>query len=96
VLQKSALLLLQECKVEVPKHHDISFDDGFDSEELDGEFRRLNFSLAHQQEPFQGHPAKRRKIEAETDILEEIISNLYPLLGSQSVMDLDGSDQVAE
>lgn len=41
-------------------------------------------------------PAKRRKIHSEDGLLQEIISNLYSLLGDQEVMDMDGLCHLAE
>jgi hypothetical protein len=88
--------LFQECQTEVPKSFNLSFADSFDSADLDGEFRRMDLDSMQQKELAQLPPTKRRKIRSEPDILEEVTTKLYSLLGLQSAMDLDGLDQFAE
>ena len=96
MFQKAAVTLLQECQVDVPKLLDLSFVESFDSADLNGEFRHMGLEIIHQEELVQVPPAKRRKIRTEIDILGEVTTKLYSLLGSQIATDLDGLDQVAE
>ena len=41
-------------------------------------------------------PIKRRKINVELDLLGEVTTTLYSLLGLQDAMDMDGLGQVAQ
>jgi len=43
-----------------------------------------------------GPPTKRRKVREEDHLLDEVVFDLYALLGSQKANDLDGLSQVAE
>lgn len=90
------MTLLQECQADVPKLLDLSFDESFENADLDGEFRRMGLDSMLLEEVVQVPPTKRRKIQSEIDILGEVTTKLYSLLGSQSAMDLDGLGQVAE
>ena len=74
----------------------MSSTDSFDSQDLDREFRSMGLDSIQPRENVQVPPTKRRKIQAELDLLEEVTAKLYSLLGSQDAMDLDGLDQVAE
>jgi hypothetical protein len=56
----------------------------------------MGLDFIHREEFVQVPPTKRRKIQTEIDIFDEVTTKLYSLLGSQSAMDLDGLDQVAE
>jgi hypothetical protein len=56
----------------------------------------MGLDSIQQKETVRVPPIKRRKIQVELDLLEEVTAKLYSLLGSQDVMDLDGLDQVAE
>jgi hypothetical protein len=58
------------------------------------EFERLgldSFSTSAIDEP---PPNKRRRIDPEIDLLDQVIEKLYTLLGSQNVTDLAGLSQV--
>jgi hypothetical protein len=56
----------------------------------------MGLDSLQQQELVGVPPTKRRKLETEIDILGEVTTNLYSLLGSQNAMDLVGLSQVAE
>ena len=95
ISQKVAAALLQECQAEVPRALNLSFQDSFDSADLDGEFRQRGLDSIQQKEVGEVPPTKRRKIETELDILEEVTAQLCSLVGLQSAMDLNSLGQVA-
>lgn len=70
--------------------------ESFDSADLDNEFTRMGLDLMEQREVLQTPPNKRRKIDVELDLLGEVTTKLFSLLGSQDAMDLDGLDQLAQ
>ena len=96
IFQKAAVTLLQGCQIDILKSLKLPFDESFDSVELDGELRRMSIDSALQEEAVEIPPAKRRKLQSEMDVLGEITTQLYTLFGSQTAIDLDGLDQVAE
>ena len=96
VFQRAAITLLRQCQVEIGNPLGLSFEESFDSADLDRDFRRMGLDAMQQQELVVVPPTKRRKLHTETDILEEVTTNLYTLLGSQSAIDLGGLSQVAE
>jgi hypothetical protein len=88
------MALCEACETDMRKILDLNTSESFDSVELNVEFRRIgldSFQNRTNDEP----PSKRRRIK-ETDLLDEITADLYSLLGSQQVTDLDGLSQVAE
>ena len=77
-----------------PHELDATLNRSFDSVHLEEEFQLLGLELADQ--PDKTPPSKRRKVHSEPDLLEQITSRLYLLLGSQNVTDLAGLRQVTE
>ena len=92
--QKAALALCRACEINASKNATINTFESFDSIELDAEFRRLGLDSFHTRAE-DAPPNKRRRVR-EMDLLDEVTANLYSLLGSQEVTDLDGLSQVAE
>jgi len=84
--------LCQACRTHVPEDIVPEASDGFDSVQLDGEFELLGLELMRSAD---APPCKRRRIRSES-LLDEVISKLYPILGSQNATDLAGLNQVAE
>jgi hypothetical protein len=72
--------------------------ESFQSDELNTEFRRLDLQVEKKPdlEEEQAPPSKRRRISEETNLLDELVSDLYSVLGCQKAMDLYGLSQVAE
>jgi hypothetical protein len=70
--------------------------ESFDSADLDVEFTRMGLDSVQHKEVVEVPPNKRRKIHVELEVLTEVTTQLYSLLGSQDATDLDGLDQVAQ
>jgi hypothetical protein len=73
----------------------------FDNTELSFEFLRLGLQEPHLPVVNSGKmtieppPSKRRRVNEETSVIGEIISDLYDLLGSQRTTNIDGLHQFA-
>lgn len=80
--------------MDIPKQFVLCNPEGFDSAELEAEFRCLGLGFLSGRVD-DAPPTKRRRVK-EIDLLDEITGNLYSLLGSQKVTDLDGLSHVAE
>lgn len=92
--QKAAVSLCTTCGAEVRQGVDLISVESFDSVELDGEFQRLE--LESQTDHHRLPPNKRRKINSELGLLEQITERLYSLLGSQESTELTGLAKVTE
>jgi hypothetical protein len=94
-------LLIQACGT-TPSRLDISSpENSFDSQDLLAEFEQLRlFHGSHEESEVQEvevtRPNKRRKVDKKEDGLDEIMSNLYQLLGLQDSTGHGGLRDITE
>ncbi|TAQ86632.1 hypothetical protein B7494_g5044 [Chlorociboria aeruginascens] len=92
--QKASKTLCQICQPEAMEVPDVLLD-RFAISSLESEFHLLGLNSFRTNEP-DGPPSKRRKIGVQSDLLGDIISELYSLLGSQKASDLAGLSRFAD
>lgn len=98
ILQKAAVSFCEACQIEIPDMIVGNVSDSFQSDILNAEFCRLDLRTEQILEAVEakGPPSKRRKLSKAARPLDELVSNLYSVLGHQKVTDLYGLRQVTE
>lgn len=96
------MLLCHVCGDKEFEALDLTEIKDFDNSELSTEFLRLGLyekvspMLENGKHQAIEPPNKRRKVDDEVPVLDEITANLYELLGAQRVTSIDGLHQLAE
>lgn len=95
--QKQAAITLSEvCKVDLNKAPRLVTYDSYDSVALNKEFGHLGIDKTVPKTSHDGPPPKRRKVQETTQTYDQVVVELYSILGAQTATDLDGLSQIAE
>ena len=70
--------------------------ESFDSIQLNGDFHQLVLGDDEDQVINQPPPSKRRKLHSQSSLLDELVTNVCLLLGSEDEINLSKLDQIAE
>ncbi|KIN07972.1 hypothetical protein OIDMADRAFT_111112 [Oidiodendron maius Zn] len=92
---KAGLYLCNACEASSLKVTGLDGPESFDSIQLNRDFHQLGLGDDEDQLANQPPPSKRRKLHSQSSLLDELVTNVCLLLGSEGEINLSNLDQTA-
>lgn len=83
------------CEASSLKVTGLDGPESFDSIQLNRDFHQLGLGDDEDQLANQPPPSKRRKLHSQSSLLDELVTNICLLLGSEGEINLSNLDQTA-